>query len=114
VACSGRRPGTTPGRPCRGWSCRPDADAGGYPAWTWNDQALLRAANFLYSKAGWPADANDSWQPWLLDYRYGRGSGPPLRATSGRTSAGPTGSTRNGSWARLDRRARRRSRRPHR
>lgn len=43
----------------------------GYPAWTWSDKALLRAANFLYSKAGWPADSNDSWQPWLLDYRYG-------------------------------------------
>ncbi|MGZ8528303.1 MAG: alginate lyase family protein [Candidatus Limnocylindrales bacterium] len=42
----------------------------GYPAWTWQNKALLRAARFLY-RAGWPADSNDDWQPWLLDYRYG-------------------------------------------
>ena len=53
----------------------------GYPAWKWNDKALLRAATFLYSKAGWPADSNDSWQPWLLDYRYGTRfrTAPPSR-----------------------------------
>ncbi len=42
----------------------------GYAAWSWSNKALLRAARFLY-RAGWPADANDDWQPWLLDYRYG-------------------------------------------
>ncbi len=42
----------------------------GYPAWTWNSKALLRATKFLY-RIGWPADSNDDWQPWLIDYRYG-------------------------------------------
>jgi len=43
----------------------------GYPAWSWQNKALLRAARFLYSTAGWPANSNDDWQPWLIDYRYG-------------------------------------------
>lgn len=43
----------------------------GYPAWSWQNKALLRAAKFLYNRARWPADSNDDWQPWLLDYRYG-------------------------------------------
>jgi hypothetical protein len=42
----------------------------GYPAWSWNNRALLRATQFLY-RIGWPATANDDWQPWLIDYRYG-------------------------------------------
>jgi len=60
----------------------------GYPAWTWQNRALLRAAQFLYSRAGWPADSNDDWQPWLLDYRYG--------ATFARTS--PTHVGKNFAW----------------
>jgi hypothetical protein len=43
----------------------------GYPTWSWQNKALLRAAKFLYNRARWPADSNDDWQPWLLDYRYG-------------------------------------------
>ena len=51
----------------------------GYPAWTWNNKALLRATRFLYSHAGWAASSDDTWQPWLIDYRYGtrfRRAGP--------------------------------------
>jgi alginate lyase len=43
----------------------------GYPAWSWNNRALLRAAQFLYNRVGWAATSDDDWQPWLLDYRYG-------------------------------------------
>ncbi len=60
----------------------------GYPAFTWQSKALLRAAQFLYNRAGWPADANDDWQPWLLDFRYG--------ATFKRTS--PTHAGKNFGW----------------
>jgi hypothetical protein len=60
----------------------------GYPAWNWCDRALLRAAQFLYNRAGWPAESNDDWQPWLLDYRYG---------TRFRT-AGPTHTGKNFGW----------------
>ena len=43
----------------------------GYDAWNWSDRALLRATRFLYARAGWAADGDDEWQPWLIDRRYG-------------------------------------------
>lgn len=43
----------------------------GYPAWSWSNRALLRATQFLYNRAHWPAQSDDDWQPWLIDYRYG-------------------------------------------
>ena len=42
----------------------------GYDAWEWQDDALLRAAEFLYG-IGWEADGDDEWQPWLLNHRTG-------------------------------------------
>lgn len=42
----------------------------GYPTWEWEDQALLRAAEFLYG-IGWVPAGDDEWQPWLLNYAYG-------------------------------------------
>jgi PKD repeat protein len=42
----------------------------GYPAWEWEDGALLRAMQFLYD-IGWDAEGNDEWQPWLVNYAYG-------------------------------------------
>lgn len=53
----------------------------GYDAWSWSDRALLRATAFLY-RIGWKAEGDDTWQPWLIDARYGtafRGK-PPARA----------------------------------
>ena len=76
------------GGSCRGRSCQAELlQRAGYPAWLWQNRALLRAARFLY-RAGWPADANDDWQPWLLDYRYG---------TNFRT-AGPSHFGKNFGW----------------
>lgn len=43
----------------------------GYDAWGWENRALLRAARFLYDRAGWAAVGDDEWQTWLLDARYG-------------------------------------------
>lgn len=43
----------------------------GYDAWNWSDRGLLRATRFLYARAGWAADGDDEWQPWLIDRRYG-------------------------------------------
>jgi hypothetical protein len=43
----------------------------GYDTWNWSDQALLRATEFLYERARWPAEGDDAWQPWLIDARYG-------------------------------------------
>ena len=46
-------------------------DHAGYPAWSWSDKAIARAARFLYWKAQWPAIGDDRWQPWLIDARTG-------------------------------------------
>lgn len=45
-------------------------DRAGYPAWEWQDQAILRAFNFLY-ELGWPAEGDDVWQVWLINRVYG-------------------------------------------
>ena len=42
----------------------------GYPAWEWEDRALLRAVRFLYS-IGWEAEGDDEWQVWLINAVYG-------------------------------------------
>lgn len=42
----------------------------GYDTWEWEDQALLRAVNFLYS-IGWTAEGDDKWQVWLINFSYG-------------------------------------------
>jgi hypothetical protein len=49
----------------------------GYDAWDWGDQALRRAATFLfnlhsrYGDSDWGAPAGHAWVPWLLNARYG-------------------------------------------
>jgi capsular polysaccharide biosynthesis protein len=49
----------------------------GYDAWNWGNQALRRAATFLFSlyrrygAEEWGAPAGDAWVPWLLNARYG-------------------------------------------
>lgn len=42
----------------------------GYPAWEWQDRALLRAFTRIHI-LGYPATGDDRWQPWLLNRRYG-------------------------------------------
>jgi hypothetical protein len=42
----------------------------GYPVWEWEQQALLRAVEFLYD-IEWPAEGDDEWQPWLINDAYG-------------------------------------------
>jgi hypothetical protein len=42
----------------------------GFPAWSWQDQALLRAAEFLY-EIGWEPQGDDLWQVWLINHAYG-------------------------------------------
>lgn len=42
----------------------------GYPAWEWNDKAMLRAVQFLYN-IGWAAEGDDRWQIWEINKAYG-------------------------------------------
>jgi hypothetical protein len=41
----------------------------GYPTWEWENQALLRAVEFLYA-IDWPAEGDDEWQLWLINEAY--------------------------------------------
>jgi Alginate lyase len=43
----------------------------GYDTWNWENKALYRAVDFLNEGIGWAAEGDDSWQPFLLDARYG-------------------------------------------
>jgi hypothetical protein len=45
----------------------------GYDAWEWEDQALRRAARWLFDVADFPARNEDAWQTWLLNAAYGSG-----------------------------------------
>lgn len=41
----------------------------GYDVWEWEDQALLRAVQFLYN-VGWEPGGDDEWQVWLVNHAY--------------------------------------------
>jgi hypothetical protein len=41
----------------------------GYPAYGWQDQALLRAVQFLYN-IGWTPTSDDEWLIWLVNRAY--------------------------------------------
>ena len=49
----------------------------GYPAWEWEDRALLRAVEQLwrlgerYPGDGWWNAGDDEWQVWLINHAYG-------------------------------------------
>ncbi len=55
----------------------------GYDAWNWENQALKRAAQFL-DDIGWQAGSDDTWQPWLINYRYGTNFPAKLPSTPGK------------------------------
>jgi len=42
----------------------------GYPGWQYNDQAILRAVNFL-DGLGWLATGDDQYQVWMINKAYG-------------------------------------------
>ncbi len=42
----------------------------GYDVWEWGDRALLRAFLWLYAEAGFPAQGDDGWEPWLINFHY--------------------------------------------
>ena len=43
----------------------------GYDVWNWEDKALLRAFQWLHQEANFPAEGDDTWQPYLINYYYG-------------------------------------------
>jgi hypothetical protein len=43
----------------------------GYPAFDWQNQALLRAVTWLHLQANFPAEGDDTGIPWLINHIYG-------------------------------------------
>ncbi len=43
----------------------------GYSPWEWSDRALLRAFQWLYNVAAFPAEGDDRWQVHLINHQYG-------------------------------------------
>jgi hypothetical protein len=57
----------------------------GYPdVWTWQDQALLRAARWLHDQARFPAEGDDTWLPHLVNHYYGTSFPAPVPARPGK------------------------------
>lgn len=56
----------------------------GYPAWEWEDKALLRAVEWLHAYANYPANGDDEWQPWLINSVYGTNFPTELPARHGK------------------------------
>jgi hypothetical protein len=62
----------------------------GYDAWEWEDQAVRRAAEYLFElnerspNEDWAAPAGNQWIPWLLNARYGAGFPTQLPAQPGK------------------------------
>lgn len=58
----------------------------GYPAWEWEDSALLRAVKWLHQEADYPADGDDEWQPWLINAAYGTDFPTEMPASAGKNA----------------------------
>jgi hypothetical protein len=43
----------------------------GYSTWQWQDKALLRAFEWLYRVADYPAQGDDMWLPFVINAAYG-------------------------------------------
>jgi len=56
----------------------------GYPVWQWQERALLRAFRWLYEQANYPAEGDDGWQPYVINYFYGEEFSAPLPSRPGK------------------------------
>jgi hypothetical protein len=85
----------------------------GYDVFNWQNRALLRAFQWLYTQDQFPATGDDTWEPYLVNYFY-YGTISPFPVTvpsqsgknvgwtdwthpSGSSSSGSSGSTGSGS-----------------
>lgn len=60
--------------------------AGYTDVYEWEDQALLRAVEFLYD-IGWEATGDDEWIMWIIDLRYGTDYATNPQASPGKIMA---------------------------
>lgn len=59
----------------------------GYPAWEWENRALLRAFRWLHEQANYPAPGPSEWTPWLVNRRYGTRFPTTTPANTGKNMA---------------------------
>jgi hypothetical protein len=55
-----------------------------FPAWQWQDQALLRAITWLHDEANYPASGDENWQPYVFNYIYGTNFPTPMISNPGK------------------------------
>lgn len=58
----------------------------GYDAFAWEDQALLRAFNWLYQQADFPAAAEDRWLVHVVNHFYGSSFRGEIPTTPGKSA----------------------------
>jgi hypothetical protein len=56
----------------------------GYRAFQWSNQALRRAVQWLYSVNNYPAEGDDGWQPYVVNFFYGTSFAAPMPANPGK------------------------------
>jgi hypothetical protein len=56
----------------------------GYPVWDWEDRALLRALRWAYDVVDYPAEGDDTWQPYVVNYYYGTNFAAPSPSRAGK------------------------------
>ena len=56
----------------------------GYDVWQWGDRALLRAFEWLDHEARFPAQGDDGWEPYLVNYYYSASLPTPVPARPGK------------------------------
>ncbi len=69
----------------------------GYDPFNWENQALLRAFQWLQSQANFLATGDDTWLPFLVNYYYGKGTLPSSSPTRAGKNVGWTDWTHSGS-----------------
>jgi PKD repeat protein len=56
----------------------------GYDAWSWSDQALLRAVTWLHDQCAFPASGDDTWLPHVVNFYYAADFPAPVPSSPGK------------------------------
>ncbi len=56
----------------------------GFNVWNWEDMALLRAFQWLHEQADFPAEGDDTWQPFIVNYYYHKNFPAPEVSRAGK------------------------------
>ncbi|GEM_PF-709298 len=58
----------------------------GYDVWNWENQALLRAFNWLHNEASYPAHGDDEWLSHIINYYYKKNFPAAIPAKPGKNA----------------------------